>query len=58
MISLISLAKAVCGKHFAGFFRSRQLAKLGEANELIRRQKDHPSDDPRMGGGVPMIGIL
>ena len=58
MLRFIALATAVCGKLFNGFMHSRLLAELPGADDLIQVQTDHPSDDPRMGSGLPMVGVL
>ncbi len=51
-----TLLKAVCGKLFAGFVQKRLLAEFPEADELIQRRNEHQSDDPRMSGGLRVIG--
>ncbi len=58
MIRFFALLKAVCGKLLEGFVQTRLMAELPDANELILRRIDHPSDDPRSGIGPPMIGVL
>ena len=58
MLRFIALTKSVSGKLFIGFMHSRLLAELPGADDLIQVQTDHPSDDPRMGGGLPMVGVL
>ncbi len=58
MRRFFALLKTVCGKLLEGFVRTRLMAELPSADELIRRQIDHPSDDPRSGSGLPMVGVL
>ena len=59
MKRLIALVKAVCGKFFSAFVDSRLLAEFPGADELIHRRVDHhPSDDPRTGTGLPIVGVL
>ena len=58
MLRFIELAKAACLKLFTGFVNSRLLAELPEADELIQIRRDHNSDDPRTGGGLPVVGVL
>ncbi|MDA1053423.1 MAG: hypothetical protein O3C40_23490 [Planctomycetota bacterium] len=58
MLRFIALPKAVGGKLFKGFMHSRLLAELPGADDLIQVQTDHPSDDPRMGNGLYLVGVL
>ena len=58
MPKFIALAKAACVKLFAGFVNSRLLAELPGADELIQVRREHHSDDPRTGGGLPVVGVL
>ena len=58
MNQFMTSVKAVCGKLFAGFLQRRLLAELPAGDELLRRRTDHQSDDPRMGGGATVIGVL
>ena len=72
MLRFIALTKAVSGKLFKGFIHSRLLAELPGADDLFEResfmvtslttvievQTGHPSDDPRMGSGPSMVGVL
>ena len=58
MKRFIAFVKAVCGKLFSGFVKSRLRAELPRAEESIQRWMDSPSDDPRTGTGLPMVGVL
>jgi hypothetical protein len=58
MNQFMTSVKAVCGKLFAGFLQSRLLAELPARDEILRKRTDHQSDDPRTGGGVPVLGVL
>ena len=58
MKRFFALFKAVCGKLLEGFVQTRLMAELPDVNELLPRRIHHPSDDPRSGGGPPMVGVL
>ena len=58
MRRFFALLTAVCGKLLEGFVQMRLMAELPDANVLMRRRKDHPSDDPRSGIRPPIIGVL
>lgn len=58
MLRFIALTKAISGMLFKGFMHSRLLAELPGADDLLQVQMDHPSNDLRMGGGLPMVGVL
>ena len=54
----IALTKALVVKLFSSFMANRLLAELPGADELIQIRRDHQSDDPRTGGGLPVVGVL
>ena len=58
MKRFFALFKAVCGKIVDGFVQTRLMAELPGADELLRRRIDHASDNPRSGGGPPIVGVL
>ena len=58
MKRFFALFKAVCGKIVDRFVQTRLMAELPGADELLRRRIDHPSDNPRSGGGPPIVGVL
>ena len=58
MKRFITLVTVFGGKLFASFLQSRFLAELSAADELVRNQMDHHSDDPRTGAALPVVGVL
>ncbi len=58
MKRFIALVKAICGKLFYKFVEGRLLAELPGLDEMTQQRIDHPSDDPRNGPGLPMVGIF
>ena len=47
----------VCEHFLKAFMQERLMAEMPDADKLLRREIDHPSDDPRS-SGPPVVGIL
>jgi hypothetical protein len=50
--------KTVCEKLYFRFLDNRIRAELAGAGRFEGRRRDDSSEDPRKGGGLPVIGIL
>lgn len=58
MKRLLTFLQMVCGKAIFSFAQHRLSTEFSCADQLIRPQKDHTSDDPRAGSGVPVVGVF
>lgn len=57
MLRFIALTKSVFASLFASFMSTRLLAELPGADDLIVPRRDNRTDDPRMGGCSPPVGM-
>ena len=58
MKRFIDVFNEICERLFTAFIHNRLTAELPGADELIQDQEVQRSDDPRVGGQLPMVGAL
>ena len=58
MSRFFQLLSVICGKLLEAFLQARVKAEMPGYDQRMRHEANHPSDDPRLGGGLPMVGVL
>jgi hypothetical protein len=58
MKQLFAFLQGVCAKVYSGFVQHRLRTEFPCSDNLVERQVDHSSDDPRKNNGIPTVGVL
>ena len=58
MHRIFQLLSVSCGKLLEAFLEARLRSEMPGFDERKLAKADHPSDDPRLGGDLPMVSLV